>query len=307
MGKLIAVIVTRNRVDKLARVLSAIDAQTRRPDLVLVVDNASDDRTAEFLARQAAQDQTLCVHRLDRNVGGAGGFAQGMRLACDLGADHLWISDDDAYPDPKAIEALITALERFETRHDRRPTFACSRVEWLDGTHCEMNTPRPVWDWPRFLTPDDPVALVNSCSFVSVLIPRWAIERHGLPIAEYFIWFDDAEFTRRLSQSHPGIYCPDSRVAHDIPVNRGVNFAFVTERDLWKFRHGARNEASWRLRREGVVSLLIFADQVTRQMASGRVPYRHRWRVWRSLFSGLFFNPRPTRLPNVAGDGPEQP
>lgn len=306
----IAVIVTRNRPDKLALALKALARQTRRPDITLVIDNASDDATGDLLATAARTDQTLRVHRLARNMGGAGGFSEGIRQACALGADWIWLSDDDAIPAPDALDVLALAMTRFETRHGRKPAFACSRVEWIDGTHCEMNTPRPVWDWPRYLTADEPVALVDSCSFVSVLIPRWAVDLHGLPIAEYFIWFDDAEYTRRLSQTHPGLYCHASRVRHDIPVNRGVNFAHLTADDLWKFRHGARNEASFRLRREGWVSLLIFADQVRRQMRQGQVPWRLRWPVYLSLASGIVFNPRVQRLPppvNGSGGGPERP
>ncbi|MBD1205920.1 MAG: glycosyltransferase family 2 protein [Rhodobacteraceae bacterium] len=296
MTCLAAVLVTRNRVPLLMQVLDALDSQTRRPDLIVVVDNGSTDDTAAQLAIRAAADARLHPLRLDRNLGGAGGFAEGIRRACALGADHLWLSDDDAIPRPDTIATLISALERFEQDQDRRPPFACSRVVWKDGSLCEMNTPRPVWDWPRFLTATDGLALVDSCSFVSVLIPRWAVERHGLPIAEYFIWFDDAEYTRRLSVDHPGLHVPASVILHDIALNRGVNFGLVTPDDLWKFRFGARNEASFHLHREGWISYLLFIDHVLRQLRAAKVPFRLRWPIWRSLVAALTFNPKIQRL-----------
>ena len=304
MTRLVAVLVTRNRAALLMQVLDALDGQTRRPDLIVVVDNGSTDDTAARLATRAAADARLHPLRLDRNLGGAGGFAEGIRRACALGADHLWLSDDDAIPRPDTIATLIDALERFEHHNGRRPPFACSRVVWTDGRLCEMNTPRPVWDWPRFLTATDGVALVDSCSFVSVLIPRWAVERHGLPIAEYFIWFDDAEYTRRLSADHPGLYVPASVIRHDIALNRGVNFGRVTPDDLWKFRFGARNEASFHLRREGWISYLLFVDHVLRQLRAGKVPLRLRWPIWRSLAAALTFNPRIRRLDDRDADKP---
>lgn len=297
MTRLVAVIVTRNRAAKLIEVLDALAAQTRPPDLTLVIDNASTDDTAARLQDRASRDPALRALRLDRNLGGAGGFAEGIAAACALGADQLWLSDDDAIPRPDTIETLVTALDRFVRDHGRHAPFACSRVVWTDGTHCEMNTPRPVWDWPRHLTAADGVALVDSCSFVSVLIPRWAVERHGLPIAEYFIWFDDAEYTRRLSDDHPGLYVPASVIRHDIPQNRGVNFGRITPDDLWKFRCGARNEASFHLHREGWISYLLFVDHVRRQLRAGRVPARLRWPIWRSLLTAPFFNPERRALP----------
>ena len=47
-----AVVVTHNREELLERCLGHLRAQSRRPDKILVVDNASTDGTAELLARQ---------------------------------------------------------------------------------------------------------------------------------------------------------------------------------------------------------------------------------------------------------------
>ena len=64
------VVVTHNRADLLARMLDGLAVQTRAPDIVIVVDNASGDHTPEVLARD---DLPLTVIRSDVNVGGAGG------------------------------------------------------------------------------------------------------------------------------------------------------------------------------------------------------------------------------------------
>lgn len=291
LGKTAAVIVTFNRSAKLMKVLDALDGQTLRPDVILVVDNASTDDTQALVEARAQDDARIRYLRLAQNVGGAGGFHEGLKAAYRLGAHYFWVSDDDAYPQPDAIERLVQAITAFEAQHEWRPSFACSRVEWIDGSLCEMNTPRPVWDWPRFLTARTPWALVDSASFVSILIPRWAVEQHGLPIADYFIWFDDAEYTRRLSRSYPGIFCPESRVIHDTPDNRGVNFALVDEKSLWKFKYGARNEASWRRRERGRMGILAFAYGVHLQMKGGNVPWKLRREIFRAIARGAVFRP----------------
>ena len=291
-----AVIVTFNRSDKLMKVLDALAAQTRRPDVVIVVDNASTDDTPERVAARAAADPSIRHLRLPRNVGGAGGFHAGMKAAYQLGAQFFWISDDDAYPNPDALEALHDALSGFEADTGWRPSFACSRVEWIDGTLCEMNCPRPVWDWARFVQPGRAWALVDSASFVSVMIPRWALTEHGLPIADYFIWFDDAEYTRRIARSYPGIFVPESVVVHDTPDNRGVNFGLIDEKSLWKFRYGARNETSWRRREMGLVGVLAYAYGVRRQMKQGHVPGRMRREIYRAILKGLGFRPAIERF-----------
>lgn len=286
-----AVIVTYNRSAKLMKVLDALDAQSQKPDWIFVVDNASTDDTAERVAERAASMPNLHHICLPKNIGGAGGFHEGMKAAYQAGAAYLWISDDDAYPEPDAIKQLLDAIQTFELDNGWRPSFACSRVEWIDGSMCEMNTPGPVWDWPRFLTPDKAWALVRSCSFVSVLIPRWAVAEHGLPISDYFIWFDDAEYTRRLARSYPGIFVPESRVIHDTPENKGVNYGLVTDKNLWKFEYGVRNEASFTRREQGFPGVMAFAWRVRGQMKGGNVAGSLQRRIYAAILRGWAFRP----------------
>ena len=291
-----AVVVTFNRADKLMRVLDALAAQTLPIDFIFVVDNASTDDTAERVQARAATLPSLRYVRLPKNVGGAGGFHAGVKTAYAQGVNYLWLSDDDAYPQPNAIEHLVRAIDRFEQDTGWRPAFACSRVEWIDGSLCNLNVPVPVWDWPRFLTPASPFALVNSCSFVSALVPRWAVTEHGLPLKQYFIWFDDVEYTRRIARSYPGLFVPESRVIHDTPDNRGVNFSLVTKKSLWKFICGVRNEASFHRRERGLVGFVGFALRVHREMARGRVPWALRRKLYGALLRGWLFRPAIEQL-----------
>ena len=296
LNKVAAVIVTYNRSAKLMKVLDALQAQTMVPEIILVVDNASTDDTSALVQERAREMPQIRYLRLPKNVGGAGGFHEGMKAAYEQGANYFWISDDDAYPEPDAIELLLKAIGAFENNYHWRPSFACSRVEWTDGALCEMNVPRAVWDWARFLSSEKPWALVDSCSFVSVLIPRWAITEHGLPIADYFIWFDDAEYTRRIAKSYPGIFCPQSRVIHDTPDNRGVNFSLIDGKSLWKFKFGARNETSFRRREQGIPGVLALAYGVHRQMERGNVPWKLRGQIYRAILRGMAFAPKIVKV-----------
>jgi GT2 family glycosyltransferase len=287
---LAAVIVTYNRGEKLEAVLDALEAQTRLPDQIYVIDNASTDDTA---ARMANRVSDRIFHmRLPKNIGGAGGFNAGLKAAYGDGMDLIWISDDDAYPAPDAIENLATSLVDFEEKTGAWAPFACSAVYWTDGSWCEMNTPNAVWDWPRHFSDELPYLLVGSCSFVSVLVPRWAVKEHGFPISDYFIWYDDAEYTQRLSRSHPGLFVPASKVKHDLAVNVGVNYSMITEKTLWKYCYGARNETSFRRGQYGIVGILSFAYSVRKQMRTGRVPISLRWRIYSAIGRGVLFRPK---------------
>ena len=90
-----AVVVTHRRLDELAKSLDVLSTQTRMVDHLIVVDNDADDRVRDLVAGQPVPSTYLGSRR---NVGGAGGFALGMLHALTLGADWVWLADDDGRP-----------------------------------------------------------------------------------------------------------------------------------------------------------------------------------------------------------------
>lgn len=286
-----AVVVTYNRLEKLKTVLDSLEAQTHAPAQIFVIDNASTDGTAAFLLER---EWTLPfeVVTMSTNSGGAGGFAEGMVKGYASGADHVWIMDDDCYPQPGALEALVRGFEGAVAELGGDVPFACSVVEFVDGSICEMNNPVPTWDWARLLVKGQSNVMVTACSFVSVLIPRWVIAEYGLPYRDYFIWFDDREYTLRLTRRCPGVQVMDSTVVHDMGENRGVNFGMVDAKSVWKFAYGVRNEASYQLHHRGLLYFLEFGARLFVSLHRGRVALPLRAKLLGRLIAGIGFNPK---------------
>lgn len=287
-----AIVVTYNRQAKVGNTLDHILAQTRSPDWIIVVDNASTDGTEKVLARYCT-DHRVIVHRLRRNMGGAGGFFAGMSRGYEIGADFVWLMDDDCYPHPDALEELEMGLAKAEEAMAMPLSYACSLVKFIDGEICEMNNPGTTWDWGRLMALGQQSVLVTHCSFVSVLFPRRVLTRFGLPLKEYFIWFDDQEYTYRVTRAAPGVQCLHSVVVHDMGVNRGVNFADVSPENMVKFRYGVRNEASYRLHHQDVGAFIRFVMRLAKQLQDGHVAWPLRVQLLRKLIEGITFNPKP--------------
>ncbi len=105
-----AVVVTHRRPDELAKSLDIVTAQSRRPDHLIVIDNDADDQVRDIVAGQPIPTTYLGSQR---NLGGAGGFALGMLHALALGADWVWLADDDGRPqDSEVLETLLRCAER---------------------------------------------------------------------------------------------------------------------------------------------------------------------------------------------------
>jgi len=240
--KVIAVIVTYNRRELLLEALAAVLSQTKRPDAVIVVDNASTDGTA---AAVQAEFPGVRLAELGANYGGAGGFAYGMAQAISDGGDLIWAMDDDTVPEPGALLELITARDRYA---GQPPALIASRVVWTDGRPHPMNTPRAK---PFAARSEQSAAAASGCvpirsaSFVSVLLEAVEVRRRGLPKADFFLWNDDFEFTTRLLRGGKGLLCPASVVVHktktfgSTDVDPGDRFFYEVRNKIWTFRTGA--------------------------------------------------------------------
>ncbi|WP_241525913.1 glycosyltransferase [Pseudophaeobacter leonis] len=104
--RLVAVVVTYNRLDKLKATLARLlESPASELAAVVVVDNASTDATAGWLAEQ--RDARLDVLVSPSNRGGAGGFEMGMRRAMEAHQpDWLVVMDDDGRPATGGLAAF---------------------------------------------------------------------------------------------------------------------------------------------------------------------------------------------------------
>lgn len=240
----VAVVVTYNRRELLQTTLAGIAAGIRVPDAVVVVDNASTDGTAGYL-RDYQGPLVTDVVTLNTNVGGAGGFVVGMeRALLDHGADHVWIMDDDTEPQPAALAEALDVSSAYEKETGDTPAFIASRVVWTDGRDHPMNRMRPrlgASEEARSAAARVGATQIRSASFVSVLIRADEIRKHGLPIADYFIWNDDLEYTARVSRKGKALTTEASVANHhtkvfgDAGADPGPRFYYEVRNKLWVY------------------------------------------------------------------------
>lgn len=289
--KVAAVVVTFNRRELLEKTLAGLESQERPLDHIIIINNASTDDTAEYLAgREFSIPHT--VKTLDTNTGGAGGFSAGVELGYEMGFDAYWVMDDDTVARPGALGPLLRDLEDARERLGFLPSFACSLVLFHENGHlCEMNVPETSWDWARPLALGADYVLVKQCSFVSCLITREGVHEVGLPASNYFIWYDDAEYTQRLAKWRPGIFVKDSYVDHLIPQNRGVNWGDVNAKNIWKFEYGARNQMASAVAFRSPIIAAALGEHMIKQWRGSGVPWKLRLRLIGSALKGLRFRP----------------
>ena len=199
--KVCAVIVTFNRKILLMRTLTALYAQTRPIDTILIIDNASSDGTPELLVEQGfLVKDNLIYQRLDNNTGGAGGFYTGVKHAYEMGYDWLWLMDDDGYPTPTCLEKLLA----YRTDFDFYGPLVLS-----DDDKTALSFPITLPASNKIIRTKQQIPTANSNAILSdvlipfngVLLDSNLVKKIGFPESMFFIWGDDIEYTKRARQA----------------------------------------------------------------------------------------------------------
>ncbi len=277
-------VVTWNRRRLLVEALAALEGQTLPPRRIVVVDNASTDGTSELLRTDYRH---LEVVSLRSNTGGAGGFAAGIERALTFDPELVWLLDDDTVATPTAAERLVTAWSSYGAGELPRPALLASRVVWTDGRDHPMNTPRVkpgVSSAERAAAAAVGAVPIRSASFVSVMCDASVVRDRGLPVADYFLWNDDFEYSTRLIRSRVGLAVPASVVVHktstfgSTDVDPGERFVLEVRNKVWLFT---------RSRGLGPVEKLVYGGSTLRRWARTIARSRDRRTLLLGLRTGL--------------------
>ncbi len=102
--KIIAAIITYNRLGPLKRCINFINEQSLKPDEILVVNNSSTDNTDHYLKENKIN------HITQENLGSAYGWYTAIEYSIKNSFDYVWLMDDDGFPDCFALEKLMKMM-----------------------------------------------------------------------------------------------------------------------------------------------------------------------------------------------------
>lgn len=227
----IAVVVTYNRIALLQECLDAIISQSVQPKKIVVIDNCSTDGTAQLFGENGKYSIPLIYYyRTERNLGGAGGFHIGMKIAYKMEADWVWIMDDDTIPNADALKSFQDCIDKL----NEPISFLASAVYGPNGE--AINVPlinskkssTGYLDW--YFNLKNGMVCIESATFVSLLINSKAIQKCGLPLIDYFIWGDDYEYTLRITNYFGKAYlCGTSEVIHKRAICKKISIENETD------------------------------------------------------------------------------
>ena len=234
------IIVTHNAAAFIERCLRGVALQARRPDRILIVDNASHDGTLALIATLAeALELPVETIGLNENLG----FAAANNLAVAALDDCEWVAllNPDACPDPTWLLALLAAAGR----HPAAAALASRLMlpgpaNVLDGAGDEYHVSGLAWRQGHHQPISRVVGalverrVIAACAAAALYRRRVWSDVGGFD-PRFFCYVEDVDLGFRLClRGHECWYVPDAVAEHVGSASAGVGSAFAVY-------HGHRN------------------------------------------------------------------
>ncbi|MDE6601323.1 MAG: glycosyltransferase [Lachnospiraceae bacterium] len=235
------VLVTYNRLELLRECLEQIENQTVPAKKIIVVNNASTDGTTEYLRKYRENDARYRIITCAENLGGAGGFEKGIQASVQEKTDCILMIDDDAILEKDYMEIIMDARKRY-------PGYlAFAGTVMTDGridTFHRRNIARPglrLKNCPENCYVGQNAGQPFACdiaSFCGMVVDRELVRQAGLPCSEYFIWFDDTEYSMRINRYTRFLVVPGAVLNHKAAADGAE---YLHRRYDWREYYGIRN------------------------------------------------------------------
>lgn len=296
-------------------------AQTRPPEGIVIVNNNGPADPALDLFRRAAADagrsETLRLLQMERNLGNAGGCAAGLDYSFSApGVDYVWMLDDDSWPRPDALEALLgvsadagalCALPFIRMAMVVDPARG-DELSWPLSARDTHDDAEPWRHIARRADLPSGESIPSRGGWLGALYPRRLWEEAGGPTAALFIRGEDEEYPLIARQAgfrfvtvasslleHPSPPAPLLRYDFD-----GKCFFYEPGMAVGRFYYKARNWA-WLQRRahpgSPLLRLLACGAYVilafNAMLQTGEFSPRRVYTLFRALHNGFYGRLRP--------------
>ena len=299
-AKYAVVIVTYNREQLLQECVDNVENQTIAPDSIIIVNNASTDGTSDYLEKLKKKSEIVDIINLPQNLGGAGGFAKGIERALAKDVDCVLIIDDDAMiardymelilqarqhqPQYKAFAGILRTDGKIDTSHRRN-----LQKTGLMSKNCNEQE----YEQPFFVC--------DVASFCGMVVDTSLIRQIGLPHAEYFIWFDDTEYSLRIHQYSKFLVVTAAELNH-----KTKNIAITHPRRYdWKDYYSVRNRLLMVREHGNLIDRAtnfadLFIHVIFRNWLFSMIKKDHYdWKYEKYLVKSAICNARSSKLENI--------
>ena len=280
MVNIATIVVTYNRIDLLKECIDSLLNQNYKDFDILIFDIDSSDGTKDYVL--SLSSSKIKYYNTGSNIGGAGGFNFGLRKAYEEGYEYYWLMDDDSIPENDALEKMIKASDDL-----KEYGFLASKVNWIDGTLCQMNI-------PDFINENNNgYKRITRATFVGFFLNKEVLIKIGLPIKEFFIWADDTNYSLRVNKDYNNYYVEDSIIVHKMKTNSSADIVHDKSGRYSRYYYAFRNRYyNARLNKKRMRYLLGIIKKTILILFIGSHKFKRWFYMYKGFFAGLRFKPK---------------
>ena len=186
---------------------------------IVVVDNGSEDDSVFEVKKQFSN---IKIIENEKNLGFSGGNNVGIKYAINNGAHYVLLINNDTTVEKDFLNELVEIGESDEKigvlgskiyfhSEPNRIWFAGGKVNWLKnkGTHIGLDQ----IDNGQY----DEIKEMDYLTGCCLLIKREVIEKIGVLSEDYFLYYEDTDFSLRAKNAdYKIVYVPKSKIYHKI-------------------------------------------------------------------------------------------
>lgn len=219
--RVLAAVVTYNRLELLKRCIAHLQQQTFRPD-ILIINNSSTDGTEEYLKAEGIG------HVTQPNLGSSGGWNRAITEATARNYDCVWLMDDDGFPDAKALENLVAHLDEETACISSVVVKENKRDEFVFGFPVlnKKGHPQVFASKRKYLKLEELSSQASTYPFAHLfngaLIPISKTKEIGNVSLDYFMYGDEVDYFYRLKKTGKVLTLFDALHYHPDVSNRVI-------------------------------------------------------------------------------------
>ncbi len=198
---------------------------------VVVIDNAS--KTRFSVPKDEFKKINLKVIRTEENLGFSGGQNEGIIYSLENGADYVVVLNNDTFVDPNLVKELLKGFEDDKHIGVVSPKIYFARDhEFHKDRYTQEDLGKVIWyagatmDWKNVIGHHRGVDEVDKGKFDEIshtgfatgccmMIKREVINQIGLFDHNYFLYYEDADYSMRAkAESYKIAYIPKAVVWH---------------------------------------------------------------------------------------------
>ncbi len=186
---------------------------------IIVVDNNSEDDSVLEIRKQYSE---IKIIENEKNFGFAGGNNVGIKYAMENGADYVLLINNDTTVEKDFLREIVKAGELNKesgllgpkTNYHSEPNriwFAGGKVSWMKnkGTHLGLDE----IDEGQH----NKIKQVDYLTGCCLLIKREVIEKIGALAEDYFLYYEDTDFSLRAKNAgYKCTYIPEAKIYHKV-------------------------------------------------------------------------------------------